>query len=154
MSLSLRLATHDEQETCLKILHDADEDDAQTLVEMNDPASTTYLASEGEQIIGAALLRWADEEVEIAYVAVAENMRRRGLGKQLIAALVEQARLRGMRAVLVGTANSSIGNIAFYQKCGFRMDHVRRDYFSYFAQPVIEDGIPIRDMIVFRLALN
>jgi hypothetical protein len=59
-----------------------------------------------------------------------------------------------MRVVLVGTTNASLSNIAFYQKCGFRMVQVRRDYFSYFSQPVMEDGILIRDMIVFSLALD
>jgi len=52
--------------------------------------------------------------------------------------------------VLVGTANSSLENIAFYQKCGFRMDHVRRDYFVYVQPPVIQNGIVMRDMLVLR----
>jgi RimJ/RimL family protein N-acetyltransferase len=68
--------------------------------------------------------------------------------------LIDKARIRDVRSVLVGTANSSLSNIAFYQKCGFRIDHVRRDYFSYFAQPVMEDGILIRDMLVFRIEID
>ncbi|MBX3064276.1 MAG: GNAT family N-acetyltransferase [Anaerolineae bacterium] len=154
MPMQLRQATPDERTKCLSLLHDADEDDARTLMTMADPACTTYLAAEGDHLIGAAVLRWDQHEAEIVYIAVAADRRGQGVGKQMIVALMAEARSRGMRAVLVGTANSSIGNIAFYQKCGFRMDHIRRDYFSYLTQPVIEDGIPIRDMIVFRLALD
>jgi hypothetical protein len=52
--------------------------------------------------------------------------------------------------MVVGTGNSSIGNIIFYQKCGFRMDHVRKDYFWYYREPVFENGLRVRDMLVFR----
>jgi hypothetical protein len=54
----------------------------------------------------------------------------------------------------VGTANSSIGNLAFYQRVGFRMDHVRKDYFSYYREPRYENGIQIRDLLVFRRELS
>jgi uncharacterized protein (DUF427 family) len=30
------------------------------------------------------------------------------------------------------------------------MDHVRKDYFWYYREPRYENGIRIRDMIVFR----
>jgi RimJ/RimL family protein N-acetyltransferase len=61
---------------------------------------------------------------------------------------------RGKRAVEVGTANASIGNLAFYQKCGFRFDHVRRDYFSYYREPRVEHGIEVRDLVVFRYEID
>jgi hypothetical protein len=30
------------------------------------------------------------------------------------------------------------------------VDHIRQDYFWYYDQPVYENGLPVRDMIVFR----
>jgi hypothetical protein len=30
------------------------------------------------------------------------------------------------------------------------MDHVRKDYFWYYREPIYEDGIQIRDMLMFR----
>ncbi|MBZ0320983.1 MAG: GNAT family N-acetyltransferase [Anaerolineae bacterium] len=154
MPLQLRLATPDDHARCLEILHSADEDDNRTRATMADPAHSTYVAMDGPTMIGAAIMHWQATDAEIAYIAVTETMRGRGFGKQMIEALITQARLRGMQAVLVGTANASLGNIAFYQKCGFRMDHVRHNFFDYFTQPVLENGIPIRDMIVFRLLLD
>lgn len=59
-----------------------------------------------------------------------------------------------MQAVLVGTPNASIGNIAFYQKCGFRIDHIRHDYVRYYREPLFENGIQVRDMLVFRHELS
>jgi hypothetical protein len=40
--------------------------------------------------------------------------------------------------------------IAFYQKCGFRMDHVRHNFFSYIQPPLVIDAIPLVDMRVLR----
>ncbi len=91
-----------------------------------------------------------DEPGEIVYIAVAAALRGHGYGKQIIQALQNELRRRGGRSLLVGTANSSLENIAFYQKCGFRMFEIRRDYFAYIQPPVVEHGILLRDMLVLR----
>ncbi len=67
---------------------------------------------------------------------------------------LEELRRRGGHALLVGTANAALDNIAFYQKCGFRMVEIRRDYFAYIQPPVAENGIILRDMIVLRYDLE
>jgi ribosomal protein S18 acetylase RimI-like enzyme len=72
----------------------------------------------------------------------------------MVSALLAQARRRGVRAVSVGTANSSLDNISFYQRCGFRMDHVRRDHLAYVQPPVVERGIRMWDMLVLRHPLT
>lgn len=113
-----------------------------------------YGMDAGATLVGAATVRWAGDPCEIVELAVAAALHGRGLGRQLLAWLVGEARRRGKRAVEVGTANSSLGNLAFYQKCGFRMDHVRRDYFRYHREPLSEHGIAMRDLLVFRLDLD
>jgi uncharacterized protein with PhoU and TrkA domain len=72
----------------------------------------------------------------------------------LLARLADEARRPGKRQFVVGTPNSSLGNIAFYQKCGMHMVYVRRDYFRYERQPSFEHGIQKRDLLVFRLDLH
>ena len=54
----------------------------------------------------------------------------------------------------MGTANSALDNIAFYQKCGFRMSAVKRDFFDYIQPRQREHGIEMRDMIVFSYDAN
>lgn len=104
------------------------------------------------RLVGAATMRLHKDPCEILELAIVEACQGRGLGKQFIEYLLGEARRHAKTEVLVGTANSSIQNIAFYQKCGFRMDHIRKDYFWYLEEPVVENGIPIRDMLVFRYA--
>lgn len=106
------------------------------------------------QLAGAATMRWRDEPCEIQELAIGAERQGQGLGKHFVAWLIEEAARRGKRQILVGTANSSISNIAFYQKCGFRMDHVRKDYFRYYREPHFENGIRIRDLLVFSYELG
>jgi GNAT superfamily N-acetyltransferase len=101
-------------------------------------------------LAGAATVRWAGDPCEIVELAVAEALHGRGLGRRFVAWIVGEARRRGKQAVEVGTANASLGNLAFYQKCGFRFAHVRRDYFGYYREPRVEHGILVRDLVVFR----
>jgi hypothetical protein len=70
------------------------------------------------------------------------------VGRALVAAILSRLPEHGDE-LLVGTANCSLDNIAFYQKCGFRMHSVKRDYFRYVQPPQHENGIPMLDMIVF-----
>lgn len=121
---------------------------------LNHMADTVYRADAGDLLVGAATLRWGDDPAEILELAVAAEYQGRGLGRQIILWLAEEGRRRGKRQLVVGTGNSSLGNIAFYQRCGMRMDHVRRDYFRYERRPLVENGIERRDLLVFRLDLG
>ncbi len=67
---------------------------------------------------------------------------------------MKKARQRGATRLLVGTGNFSLDNIAFYQKCGFRMSHVRRGYFDDVDPPEVWQEIELRDMIVFDFVLE
>ena len=104
--------------------------------------------------VAAATVRWDGDPCEIVELGVAESEQGKGLGRRMVAWLLDEARRRGKRAMEVGTANASIGNIAFYQKCGFRMHHVRPDYFWYQKPPRYEHGIRVRDLLMFRHDLH
>ena len=88
--------------------------------------------------------------VELKAVAVDTAQQNRGIGRRLLAAVIEDLRKRGVRRAIVGTANAGIGQLAYYQKAGFRLLRIERDFFSpargYPA--VMEDnGIRLRDMV-------
>jgi ribosomal protein S18 acetylase RimI-like enzyme len=128
------------------VLRDAEEGDERIRAALADPRCRAYAARDGGALVGAALVRTGPPGPdEIVYLAVAREHRRRGYGRRILDGL-RRAHPGGL---LVGTANSSLDNIAFYQRCGFRMLEVRRDHFAYIDPPVTEHGIPMRDMIVF-----
>ncbi len=56
-----------------------------------------------------------------------------------------------------GTGNSGIGQLAFYQKAGFRLWRVERDFFSPergYPEGIEENGIPLRDMVWMDVELK
>ena len=108
-----------------------------------------FIAEQQQVIIGVfVLLALDDKTVEIKNVALSENQRGKGLGKSLVLAALEEARKLGFRGVEIGTGNSSFSQLALYQKCGFRMKSIDRDFFvHHYDKPIFENGLQCRDMI-------
>jgi N-acetylglutamate synthase-like GNAT family acetyltransferase len=153
MTMQIREARPDEIETLIPILLQAEESEPGLRWGLANLVDTVYRMDDDGSLVGAATMQWRNDPCELMELAIVPERQGQGLGKQFVAWLIDEARKRGKSALLVGTANSSIDNIAFYQKCGFRMDHVRKDYFWYYREPVYENGIQIRDMLVFRYGL-
>ena len=116
-------------------------------------SDTIYRFDLGATLVGAATMRWRDDPSELVELAVGVEHQGHGVGRRIVEWLVAEGRRRGRRAIEVGTSSTSVGNIVFYQKCGFRPSAVRRDYFWYYRGEKRENGIPIRDMLVFRYDL-
>ncbi len=150
----IRLVRSSNLNVLLPLLRDAEEGDDRVIAAVEDVMTSAYLALDGERRVGAAVVRWSADASEILYVATVKALRGRGYGKAIISALIDEARNRNFCSIFVGTANASLSNIAFYQKCGFRINSVRKDFFAYFPAPVYENGILIRDMLVLRCDLD
>jgi GNAT superfamily N-acetyltransferase len=154
MTITIRQAHGDEIEDLIPLLLLAEPSERGLRWGLANLVDDVYRMDDGEQLVGAATMRWNGDECEIQELAIAPERQGQGFGKQFIEFLVAEAERRGKPQMIVGTANASIDNIAFYQKAGFRMDHVRQDYFRYYSTPVYENGIQIRDMLVFRRDLR
>jgi ribosomal protein S18 acetylase RimI-like enzyme len=108
----------------------------------------------GEPVGAILVIMEADEPgtAELRNVAVAADRHGQGLGRQLLARAQDDLRRRGIRRVIVGTSNAGIGEIAFYQKCGFRLWRIERDYFTPergYDPKKLEGGLVHRDMVWF-----
>jgi GNAT superfamily N-acetyltransferase len=89
-------------------------------------------------------------------MAVAERCRGHGIGRALVEHAVARARGEGRTLVTVATATADIGNLRFYQRCGFRLRSIERDAFTPATgyPPDLEaDGIPVRDRVWLDLTL-
>lgn len=86
--------------------------------------------------------------VELVNVAVIESEQGKGLGKQLVLDAIKVAKSNGYKNIEVGTGNSSVGQLALYQKCGFRIIGVDKDFFVRdYSEEIFENGIQCRDMV-------
>jgi ribosomal protein S18 acetylase RimI-like enzyme len=152
--MAVQLIPSSDIEQITQRLREADEDVNRIRWLVSDGAHHAYFAKLGAPIIGAVLMHWGPAENEIIYIAIESDLQGQGYGKVVMAAIIHEAQRRGTDSLLVGTSNASLSQIAFYQKCGFRIDSVRRDYFDYLSNPAYENGIQIRDMLVLRYEVN
>ena len=143
-----------EHDTYLPLFRLADDSEEQiqgyyqmgTLLALDDDSGTPLgivLALDGPE--GSA-----DGPVELKAVAVAASRQSQGVGRRMLDDALQWLRARGVRRVIVGTASSGTGQLAFYQKTGFRLERVERDYFTPsrgYAADALENGIPLRDMV-------
>ncbi|WP_282020470.1 GNAT family N-acetyltransferase [Planomicrobium okeanokoites] len=108
-----------------------------------------YEAAVDDELMGVyVLLPLTDGIVEIKNIAVAEDARGQGYGKRLIQHALSEAERLGFGHVEIGTGNSSVDQLMLYQKCGFRIDSIDRDFFlRNYPEPIFENGIQCRDMI-------
>ena len=93
---------------------------------------------------------------ELRYVAVAEAHQRKGIGKAMLAEVAEGERGRGTRRLLVGTTNADTGNLDFYQRCGYRLLSIERDYFipaRGYPPHFVLNGLPALDMVWMDMEL-
>ena len=92
----------------------------------------------------------SDGAAELKSVAVAPEQQGRGVGRRMLALVLAELRAAGVRRVIVGTSSSGIGALAFYQKAGFRLWKIERDFFTAergYPPGIEENGIPLRDMV-------
>jgi ribosomal protein S18 acetylase RimI-like enzyme len=129
-------------------------DPSQKLVEDYLKRGECFIAEENKQVIGVyVLLPTRPGTVEMVNIAVDENFQGKGIGKQLVLHAIQQAKGQGYKTIEIGTGNSSVGQLALYQKCGFRITGIDRDFFvRHYTEEIYENGIPCRDMI--RLSLD
>ncbi|WP_223700619.1 GNAT family N-acetyltransferase [Sutcliffiella deserti] len=124
-------------------------DPSRKLIEEYVRRGTCYIAENNKELIGVyVLLPTRPETVELVNIAVSENTQGKGFGRQLLMDAIQKSKAEGYKTIEVGTGNSSIGQLALYQKCGFRITGVDRDFFiRHYENKIFENGIWCRDMI-------
>ncbi|ALC80245.1 MULTISPECIES: GNAT family N-acetyltransferase [Bacillus] len=136
-----------DREKYLDYLLLADEDEQIVKQYINE--GDMYSISMDGQLVGIILFVYHQQRVvELKNLALVPEWRGRGIGKAVLQKTFDI--YKGMEKIIVGTANSSIENIAFYQKAGFRMTEIRRGFFEKYAKPIFENGIQALDMVMFE----
>ncbi|HEV2107444.1 MAG TPA: GNAT family N-acetyltransferase [Thermomicrobiales bacterium] len=139
----------------LLLLADASETQVRSYLQTGD----LYVLADA---LGAPLglvlvLSQAEGTAELKAVAVALDHQGQGVGQRLLGLVLAALQASGVRRVIVGTGNSSIGQIAFYQKAGFRLWRIERDVFTPergYPPDLEEHGIRLRDLVWLDQALG
>lgn len=124
-------------------------DPSKKLIQQYIERGACYVGEEKEEIVGVfVLLPTRPETVELVNIAIAEKHQGKGFGKALTKEAIIKAKEQGYKVIEVGTGNSSIEQLALYQKCGFRITGVDINFFPiHYEEEIIENGITCVDMI-------
>ena len=149
MSLTIREVPASDAPMGLLLLADPSED----VVRAYLPRSSCFVASIDEVIVGACVLQpLGTSAQELMCIAVLPDHQSSGIGTALLKWTIEFVRGTGASRLEVGTGSFGY-QLAFYQRQGFRVTGIERDFFvSGYDEPIFEYGIQLRDML--RLTLS
>jgi len=115
-----------------------------------------YVATLQGEITGEyLLLPESQSTIAIKNIAVQPQWQGKGIGKSLLQhASLEAARL-GYEYLQIGTGNSSVAQLYLYQRCGFDIKAIWRNYFTeHYPEAIYENGIQCRHMILLEKTLT
>jgi ribosomal protein S18 acetylase RimI-like enzyme len=146
-----RVVEHKGPRSELRRLFELAEDSPRALAAYVDEGRV-LVALEVDEIVGHVQITQTtrDTELEIKNLAVDPALQRRGVGRALVEAAADAARTEGRSRLLVATAAADTGNLQFYQRLGFRMRAIERDWFSTTAgyeAGLTVNGIALRDRV-------
>jgi len=131
-------------------------DPSKDLIDEYLKSSEVFAARQNDQILGIAVLfPLTTETVEIKNIAVLPEFQGQGIGQYLIGKLVAVATLKGQKSIAIGTSNSSIGQLFLYQKLGFEITSIKRQFFTHnYVNPIFENGIQAKHLLVLTRQLK
>jgi putative acetyltransferase len=86
-----------------------------------DSGGRIFFATAGERCVGCcALIRIADQEFEVAKMAVEPSHQRAGIGRRLLVAAIEEGRKAGAHRLYLETNHVLTPAIRLYESVGFK----------------------------------
>jgi ribosomal protein S18 acetylase RimI-like enzyme len=114
--------------------------------------SKCFIATLGDQIVGACVVKpISDNTHELMNISVAPEYQKIGIGRKLLQYVIISTREAKVKRLEVGTGTFG-HQLAFYQREGFRVYSVEKDFFLInYEEPIHEDGIQLKDMLRLML---
>lgn len=136
------------KEAYMPLLLDADPSETMIAKYLQD-GELYVLKVHGTSVAVAVVLDRGDGLCELMNLDTHPDHRGKGYAGHLVRHLVRLYRSR-CRRMEVGT---SPGNIAFYQRLGFRLSYVKKNFFTDHYEPIEEDGVLLTDMQMLEMEL-
>ncbi|CAA0110302.1 putative N-acetyltransferase YvbK [BD1-7 clade bacterium] len=108
---------------------------------------------ENDKTVGACVLKETGKDViELFNISVGPNSQSKGIGSGLLQYVIKQVKIKNYQRMELGTGTFGY-QLTFYQRLGFRVETVLKDYFiKNYPEPIFENGIQHKDML--RLYLD
>ncbi len=95
-------------------------------------------------LLGFLIARFLIPECELENIVVPLAVRRRGIGRQLLNALLLAARETNTESVFLEVRESNDAARAFYETAGFKLNGRRKSYYSNPSEDAILYRLPVR----------
>jgi len=115
--------------------------------------SRVIVSRDSNKLTGVGVISNNKDKFEIRNLSVQESHQGLGIGKRLVEELISVARNGNGKQLIVGTGNSSLGQLKFYQKCGFKYYRVIEGYFDSYPEPIFENDLQCRDLVYLKFKL-
>ena len=109
---------------------------------------STRVGEREGRIVAYGVLMLAPGEAQLLNLSVVPDARRNGLGSELLAQFLDDARRLGAEQVFLEVRESNAPAIALYARAGFESVARRESYY-----PAASDGAPREDALVMRRGL-
>ncbi|HET8884919.1 MAG TPA: GNAT family N-acetyltransferase [Salinimicrobium sp.] len=120
------------------------------------PLSEVFIAENEGEILGCYVIcEIGKNQWEIKNIAVLTEKQGFGIGRKLIEDAIVRVRGRNALKIIIRTGNSSMMQLRLYQKCGFMISEVEKDYFvKPYPEPIFENGIQCKDRVTLMKVLK
>jgi len=118
--------------------------------------SAIYVLEQENKIIAAYVLQSIGrDEIEIKNIAVHADYQGQGIGKFLLRDAVSRAKEKGFGRILIGTGDVAVKQLRLYQKEGFEMFDIRKNFFvENYPKPIYENGVQLKHMVMLKKELK
>ena len=154
MCIDLIEIDKDRRASYLNLLLIGDEDEKVVKSYINEGSLFTIVYEKKEIGVVQCLTDEEESVVEVKNIGLKEAYRGKGIGSKVIKKLEVLYERNQYSKMIVGTADSSLENIAFYKKAGFYQSGVKKNFFLQYAPPIYENGLQAIDMIMFEKKLK
>lgn len=93
------------------------------------PLYRYFVACLGDELLGYGGMFLAGDEANVTNIAVAQNLRKKGVGTGIVKALLREAEESGAERVYLEVRVGNEPARHLYEKCGFREVGIRKDFY-------------------------
>lgn len=132
-----------------------DADPSKELIDKYLLQSELYVAIMDGRMIGCYVFCILnDNTAEIKNIAVAEKYQRMGLGAMMLNDAEMRAKGKGIAHMLIGTGNASFDALKLYQRQGYEMTAIKKNYIlENYKEPIFENGIRLKHVVMLEKPL-
>lgn len=116
--------------------------------------SVIYVLGYAQEIIAVCATAMISEGVmEIKNIAVREDWQNKGVGYRFLLDIIDKAREQECSELIICTPDCAKKQLYLYQKAGFRISDIVRDYYrNHYPEPIYENGVQLKDMVILKMS--